>query len=331
MEAILALDGGASRTRCIAIDRSGRILGEAESGPSNHLQQDEQSVQNRLVMLTEQALRIANLSRNDIVCLSAGLAGVDYDGYGEEPMKALFQRIGFRYCLVHGDMVIAHAAALGMQPGIVVIAGTGSAILGIDNDGHRVRIGGWGPLYGDEGSAHDITTAALRAAARAYDGRGPATSLLEALTQALGLSDFRQAISSLYGPSAKHAASLCPVVHQAALAGDSVALSLFDTAANELAEGVAAAARVLHFDNGPLLVSYQGGVAENCPLLTQRMQQRLREQLAHAHIVPPRWRPVIGAYLLGCHALGWDYNPNLLPNSFTASPDEPPWPNKLSN
>src|SRR5690242_9482821 len=160
MEAILALDGGATRTRCAAIDRSGQLLGETESGPSNHLQQDEITVESRIAALTEQTLRIANLSKNDVACLSAGLAGVDYDGYGEEPMKAMFQRIGFPHPLVYSDMVIAHAGALEMQPGIVVIAGTGSAILGIDHNGRRVRIGGWGPLYGDEGSAHYIATAA---------------------------------------------------------------------------------------------------------------------------------------------------------------------------
>ena len=188
MEAILAIDGGASRTRCIAVHRSGRILGEAESGPSNHLQESEETIQERIAEVTERTLQIANLSKSDIAVLSAGLAGVDYDSYGEEPMKELFHRLGFPHCLVHGDMVIAHAAALGMQPGVVVVAGTGSVILGIDDAGRRVRVGGWGPLYGNEGSAQHITAAALRAAAHAYDGRGPSTALVDALAQALSLS-----------------------------------------------------------------------------------------------------------------------------------------------
>jgi N-acetylglucosamine kinase-like BadF-type ATPase len=306
MEAILAIDGGASRTRCIAIQRSGRILGKAESGPSNHLQQSDESIEQRLAEVTERTLQAANISKSDITCLSAGLAGVDYDGYGAEPMNKLFHRLGFTQCLVHGDMVIAHAAALGMQPGIVVIAGTGSVILGIDDTGRRVRVGGWGPLYGDEGSAQHIAAAALRAAARAHDGRGPATTLLEALTRALSLPDFRSSISILYGPNAQNIASLCKVVHQIADTGDPVAHSLFATAGDELAEGVATAATRLHRENLPLLISYQGGVAEHCPLLVECMREHLAERLPHAQLVPPRWRPVIGAYLLGCHSLGWE-------------------------
>jgi glucosamine kinase len=37
MEIILAIDGGGSRTRCLAIDRDGRVVGEGAGGPSNHL------------------------------------------------------------------------------------------------------------------------------------------------------------------------------------------------------------------------------------------------------------------------------------------------------
>jgi N-acetylglucosamine kinase-like BadF-type ATPase len=306
MEAILAIDGGATRTRCAAIDRSGRILGEAESGPSNHLQQAERSVEARMASAIEETVRAAKICRDDIVCVSAGLAGVDYDGYGDEPMRALFRRLGFSSCLVHGDMVIAHAAALAMQPGIVAIAGTGSVILGIDRDGRRARVGGWGPLYGDEGSAHYIAAAGLRAAAQAYDGRGPSTTLVGGFTSALGLSDFRQTISHLYTPEAGNIAALCPVVHRAAIAGDPVSLSLFDAAAGELAEGIATAARLLHFDETEILVSYQGGLSEHCPLLIQQLQGRVQQRLANARVVPPRWRPLVGAYLLACSALGWE-------------------------
>lgn len=306
MEVILAFDGGASRTRCIAVDRSGKILGEAESGPSNHLHENGQSVQSRIAELTERTLHTANLSKGDITCVSAGLAGVDYDGYGAEPMKALFHRLGFPHCLIHGDVVIAHAAALGMRPGIVAVAGTGSIILGIDEVGCRVRVGGWGPLYGDEGSAQYIAAAALRAAAHAYDGRGPSTALVDALTHALGLSDFRNTISILYGPNAKSIASLCPVAHRIALAGDSVARSLFDAAGDELTEGVVTAARRLRLEDSHLLISYQGGVAEHCALLVERMREHLHERLPRAQLGPPRWRPVVGAYLLGCRSLGWE-------------------------
>ncbi len=305
MEVILAIDGGATHTRCAAIDRSGRLLTQAEGGPSNHLQDGEKNACATLAELVQQTLQQANLGRQEVECISAGLAGVDYDGYGAGPIQDLFQGLGFERCLIHGDMEIAHAAALGGGPGIVVLAGTGSSILGVDASGRRVKVGGWGPLYGNEGSAQKISERALTAAARAYDGREPSTALLESLTKALDLSDFRNSISFLYGPDARNIASLCEIVYQCAVSGDEVACSIFEDAASELAQGVMAAACRLGLHNSPVVVSYQGGVAEHCPLLVKSMRQRLAEALPDACVRPPLWKPVIGAYLLACNVIGW--------------------------
>jgi N-acetylglucosamine kinase-like BadF-type ATPase len=307
MEAILALDGGASRTRCLAVNRAGQILAEAETGPSNHLHEREDAIKARFAEATGKVLQAASLTKNDVVCLSAGLAGIDYDGTGSEPMMALFRELGFQRCLIHGDTIAAHAGALGMQPGIVVIAGTGSAILGIDGAGRRVKTGGWGPVYGDEGSARYIAAAALRAAARAYDGLGPSTALLDAIAAALNITDFRTTIAVFYGPNARNPAFLAPVVSEVASTGDPVALALFDAAGDDLAEAVQSTALRLRLEHLPLLVSYQGGAAENCPLLlVSRMTNRLRERLPQARVVPPRATPAIGAYLLACRSLGWE-------------------------
>jgi N-acetylglucosamine kinase-like BadF-type ATPase len=305
MEAILAIDGGATHTRCLAINQAGQLLAEVEGGASNHLQERADSIRASLSELTEQILLSANLRREEVACLSAGLAGVDYDGYGDEPMLALFQEFGFQRCLVHGDTVIAHTAALGGGPGIIVIAGTGSSILGVDGSGRRAKVGGWGPVYGNEASAQWISRRALEAAARAYDGRGPATALVDAFVRTFGISDFRDSLSWIYRPPARDIASLCRVVTECAASGDPVAHSLFEDAAAELVEGVVAAASRLHFENSPIPVSYQGGVAEHCPLLIAGMRERLAETMPRAIVQAPRDKPVMGAYLLACHRLGW--------------------------
>jgi N-acetylglucosamine kinase-like BadF-type ATPase len=305
MEAILAIDGGATHTRCFAIDQSGRRLAQAQGGPSNHLHEPERVIRARLAGLIEQTLQLAKLRQEDVACLSAGLAGVDFDGYGAEPMLALFRELGFERCLIYGDVVIAHAAALDAGPGIVVLAGTGSSILGINASGYRARVGGWGGVYGNEASAQWISKHALRAAACAYDGRGPSTMLLDALMQSLGVSDFRESISLIYGPQARDIASLCEVVYRCAVSGDPVARSLFHDAAAELVEGIIAAACRLGLESSPIAVSYQGGVAEHCPILIAEMRESLREALPQARVQAPLWKPVMGAYLLACNAMGW--------------------------
>jgi len=307
MSVILAIDGGGSRTRCLAIDRGGRVLGRSETGPSNHLLVSGEVVRRSLAEAIDEALRSSGLNRDGVACVSAGLAGVDFDGAGAAEMQSLLEDLGFKDSVINGDMVIAHAGALQSRPGVIALAGTGSVTLGIGVKGERVKVGGWGPVYGDEGSAYRIGQMALTAAARAYDGRGPATSLSEALLIALGLRDFRETITRVYveGMEPRQIASLARVAYEIAEAGDEVARDLFITAADQLVESVAAAVRQLELNADEILVSYQGSVLESCRLLQERFVAQLKGSPLRPTVVAPEFEPVIGSYWLGCNTIGW--------------------------
>jgi glucosamine kinase len=308
MEIILAIDGGGSRTRCLALDSSGQVLGEGASGPSNHLLVDGDLVRQSLAESIDKALTRAEADRSDVHCVSAGLAGVDFDGTGALEMEAIFRELGFKRTVIHGDMVIAHAGALALEAGVVALAGTGSAILGVAPNGERVKVGGWGPIYGDEGSAYRIGQMALRAAAHAYDDYGPDTALTGRLLSALGLSEFRQTLSRVYAQEMepRDIAALSRVAYEVAEAGDEVARGIFFLAGEELATGVEAAVRQLGLADSEVLVSYQGSVLESCTLLRERFVEALNERLAQSKVVAPQYEPVMGAYLLGRKELTWE-------------------------
>lgn len=314
MEAILAIDGGGSRTRCWVMSREGHSLGSGESGPSNHLLVAANVVKASLEEAINTALAQAELNRTGTLFVSAGLAGVDYDGKGAREMAAVFQELGFDRTTINGDMVIAHVGALSGRPGVMALAGTGSAILGIGPSGERVKVGGWGPVYGDEGSAYRIAQDALRAAARARDGRGPETALLDELTSALSVNDFNESVRRVYVErmESREIAALSRVVYEIALAGDEVAQNIFRQAGVELAESVAAAIHQLDLSERETLVSYQGAILQSCELVRQHMILSLRECCPKASVVPPRFTPLTGAYLLGCKALGWSFDESVL-------------------
>jgi N-acetylglucosamine kinase-like BadF-type ATPase len=307
MKVVLAIDGGGSRTRCLAIDRNGHVVGRAETGPSNHLLVDSVIVRRSLAEAADTTLRCSGHSNKSVACVSAGLAGVDFDGAGAPEMEAVLRELGFRDPVINGDMIIAHAGALRSRSGVVALAGTGSVVLGIGNNGERVKVGGWGPIYGDEGSAYRIGQMALRASAKAFDGRGPATLLTDALPGALGLSEFRETVTRVYeqGMEAREIAALARVAYEVAEGGDAVARDIFNRAADELVESVIAAIRQLGLADSEVFVSYQGSVLESCHLLRKRFIEQLKESLPGAVVAAPEFEPVIGAYLLGCKAIGW--------------------------
>ena len=313
-DVILAVDGGGTRTRCLAIDRHGRVLGRGEAGPSNHLLIDHASARRSLSTAMDAALTNGAVPRSAVRCVAAGLAGVDYDGGGADVGRCLIGEVGNAATAIEGDVVIAHLAALAGRPGVVALAGTGSNVLGIGHDGTRIKMGGWGPLYGNEGSAHEIARQALVAAARAYDGLGPATTLLPAIVQRLGVRDFRETLKAIYGAGMETAeiAALAPLVEEAAEGGDTTAREILVRAGTDLAQTVGTLINRLSLGDQDQVVSYQGAVLGSCVLAREAFVSELNRLAETVRVEAPKYEPIIGAYLLGRTALGWpdlDFQP----------------------
>nr|WP_082942972.1 N-acetylmuramic acid 6-phosphate etherase [Mycobacterium sp. 852002-40037_SCH5390672] len=160
---------------------------------------------------------------------------------------ALLASLRTKRVAVTSDAVTAHAGALGGEPGVVLIAGTGVAALGIDANGTLRTADGWGPWLGDEGGGAWIGAAGVRAALRAHDGRGPSTTLLDAARARFGAPETWPA--QLTGAAAL--ASFAPDV--LAAKDDVAALAIVSAAAEALAATARAAA------DGP--VAMVGGLA----------------------------------------------------------------------
>ena len=142
------------------------------------------------------------------------------------------------------------------------------------------------------------------------DGRGPKTDLMDELLRALDLKEFKETIGRVYvdAMQPREIAALTHVVYQVAERGDEVARNIFFCAGEELAESVEAAIRRLEFDDSEVLVSYQGAVLESCSLLRERFVERLGLSMPKVSVITPEFEPVIGAYLIGCEAVGWQIN-----------------------
>ena len=147
-----------------------------------------------------------------------------------------------RYLITH-DAHIALAGATGGEPGIIVIAGTGSMVFGRNAAGVTARAGGWGYVFGDEGGAFDLVRQALRAVLRNEEGWGPPTALREALLEArpgraMAISCMHRLYTDEYPRD--RVAGWAKLIDQAARAGDAVAGDILGSAAQALATMTAA-------------------------------------------------------------------------------------------
>ena len=160
------IDGGQSSTVAVIGDESGAILGRGAAGAADEVGTGPGSTRLRdaLALALDAALARARLPGDaTFAAIVAGVSGYDGRVYGAQPRLP-----AERFVLMH-DAPIAHAGALGGKPGVVVIAGTGSVVYARDEFGKEATYGGWGYLFGDEGSAFGIAREALSLLMRASD------------------------------------------------------------------------------------------------------------------------------------------------------------------
>jgi len=238
----LGIDGGGSKTTCVLGDESS-LLATVTAGGSNITRVGEAGAREALHQAIREACLVARINPQQVLRACIGAAGAGRREIASTVRKMVAEIISGEIEVV-GDMEIALAAAFGKGPGVIVIAGTGSIVFGRDAQGRVARAGGWGFAVSDEGSAHWIGLAAVRAVLRAADEIGEDQAERDATWPAGRLfSELKTAWSVKSLPQLARAANatpdfavLFPAVLAAAEAGDAMARQVIAEASRELAQ-----------------------------------------------------------------------------------------------
>jgi N-acetylglucosamine kinase-like BadF-type ATPase len=302
-EWFLGLDGGQSSTTALIGDANGRIVGVGQGGPSNHLGAEDghEKFVRTIGECVKDAAAAAGLDSGTLRFRSACLG---FSGGPADKAVLLGEILPADRIAVSTDAHIALSGATAGEPGILVIAGTGSMALGRNAAGQTARAGGWGYAFGDEGGAFDIVRQALRAALRMEEGWGCPTTLHKILLEASGAADANDLLHRFYTADwpRPRIAALAPLVDQAAREGDDLASGILQQAAWEMA-GLAAVVRTQLFkDTEPVQVSYAGG-AFRSDLIREHFHE-LIEMTENNRFLPPQYGPAAGALLEAYRAVG---------------------------
>jgi N-acetylglucosamine kinase-like BadF-type ATPase len=294
----IALDGGGTKTRAAICNDKGEIKAIVDGEASNPLSRSFEDVASTIRQLISEVMKDAGVKKEEVAAVYLGLAGADRP----EITKRLQAEFGAEWgerLLLDNDAVAALYAGTWGEPGIVLIAGTGSIAYAVTQQGKRYRTGGWGYLVGDEGSGFDLGRRAAVAVMRASDGRGAETLLTELYLEHYQVSRPEELIACIYGASnpRKDLADTSTLVEKAARLGDPIACELISLAADDLQELASACQRKIE---SLLPVVLAGG------LLTANT--RLREELllkATFEARIPYVAPVVGALVAAMKRAGW--------------------------
>ena len=298
---VMGIDAGGTKTVCLLADEQGRIVSEARGGGANLQASGELEVEKVLHAVMETALGDRDVPPAAI-CL--GIAGVDRES-DAAAVRGIMRRIGYKTrTLVVNDALIALMAGAGDEPGVVIVAGTGSIAYGRDSAGRAARAGGWGYVLGDEGGGFWIGRAALNAVVRQFDGRGPVTLLTEMVLAAMELNSPTDLVHAVYaGGLHRYAiAGMVPVVQQAAEAGDAVAGDIVVRAGIELSGAAASVITRLEMRGEPFPTLLAGGVFRGVPALVDHVVSRLAEVAPRSDVRLLDAEPAIGAVRLALAA-----------------------------
>lgn len=296
----LGIDGGGTKTQAIITNANFTIIGEGKSGASNpHRVGCKEAVAN-IVSATNKALQDAGLQLTDLTAACAGIAGTSHPIHYHIMKDALDRSLGLEKLELVTDARAALMGALDGRDGVIVIAGTGSIALGLNDVGEDARSGGWGPTFSDEGSGYDIARQALKAVAASFDGRSTETLLTKMICQELRIEKPSDLPSVIYREDAKptQIASLAKLVSQAAEQGDEVAQEILEHAGQELGQLAVAVIERLAMQQQSFRVACVGSVFNSGDFVLASFRRAVLRVAPKAEIGSPIYPPTIGAVKL---------------------------------
>lgn len=283
MKCVLGFDGGGTKTECVLMDESGTILARSRSGPSNPARVGFPATIAALEEAALRALSDAKKEKSSVAAVCAGVAGVQHPNAATKVHDDLSGVLPGAKVAVVTDLSLSLEAA-GERPAIVLVAGTGSAAIGWDSEGGLARVGGYGPLVSDQGSAFDIGRQAIVASLREHDETRMDTPLGREILRKLHCPSWREVQERAQTSPDELFPNVFPIVASLADSGDERARKLLSEAAHELARLVGILVKLFGIEGTPFLLAKTGGMVGRSGYFDADIDRRLKQIAPTARI-----------------------------------------------
>ena len=308
----IGVDGGGTHSFAIAVDSTGRLLATAEAGSLNFfgasLPVARRHLKNLRGSLERQLPRKTQFTR-----IVVGCAALFSDATNAEKKNLCRDILPLERTRVVGDCQTACFGAMLGRPGVVIIAGTGSIVVAQNEDGPHQRVGGWGHILGDAGSAYWMAVEAVKAAIAAEEGAK--TRLGRLLRQWFKVKKLTEVVPILHGPDFTKERFAELASHLARTIGrrDAVFAEICQRGSRALASQALTAVKLARLKTRPLPVYLVGGVLTNNALVRAGFVTALKNSCA-VRILKPLLSPLLGAVALALGDAGVELKADVVAN-----------------
>jgi N-acetylglucosamine kinase-like BadF-type ATPase len=305
----IGVDGGGSKTDVALVRDDGEALALRRGGASHTHHLGVGGALDVIEATLDEALTEAGIARGDgqvAEVATLTLAGADFPDEVDAITAAVEARGWSLRTVVLNDTFAVLRAGTDEGWGVAVVCGSGLNCVGVAPDGTQVRFPSLGAISGDWGGGYDIGIAGAWAAARSEDGRGPKTTLEQAVPAHFGLATPHELALAIHRGSVaqRRLIELAPLVFAEA-ADDPVAAEIVARLADELAAIAGAAVKRLGLAGERTQVLLGGGIIQrNHATLVPLVQASLRSLGPSIEVHATSSPPVVGAALLALDELG---------------------------
>lgn len=303
MSLYLGVDGGGTKCHALVAESTGAVCGFGFSGPANWEEVGIEAAGAAIRSAVREALSEAGAKAKDVAASTFGLAGVDFPS-DEARLAGIPEALELTgpHRIVN-DSFVALRAGTDRTWGVVVIAGSGGVAAGRNPAGDTFRTLGQGPLFGDPGSASEVSEAAVTAVAEASIGKRPATSLTELLLEATGTGSPLGMIEG-FARGFLDATRYAPLVFRASASGDRVAKGILESAGSAIGENAVLVARTLDMLELDFELVMSGGLFSGEDwTLVEALEDRVRGDAPEVKPIRLATPSVCGAALLAIELL----------------------------
>jgi N-acetylglucosamine kinase-like BadF-type ATPase len=303
----IAVDGGNSKTDLALVREDGEVLAAVRGSLSSPHHLGLEGALDVLEDLRREAADKAGKNGSAAIAQLL-LAGVDFPAEEVRVRDAIAARGWAETTRVGNDTFAVLRAGTERGWGVAVVCGAGINCVGVSPDGRHARFPALGAITGDWGGGYDLGLAAVSAAARSEDGRGPKTSLEHAVPAHFGLQTPLELAEAVHTGRIvmRRMLELAPLL-LAAAEHDDVAAEIVDRLADEVVALARAALARLEMIDDPAEVLLGGGVLSAADGdVIAAIEERLQRVAPLATVRRAESPPVVGAALLALDELGAD-------------------------
>jgi N-acetylglucosamine kinase-like BadF-type ATPase len=292
----IGLDGGGTKTDCIITDEHYNQLYSLKGGPLNLLSSPLSESSRAIIQLINSCLSKLNITLAHLDCIGIGVAGA---GRIEDAEKL---ELNLKDLLPHSiklkvitDAEAALEGAFNGKPGCILISGTGSIILGKDQNGVIYRCGGFGKILGDEGSGYMLGKKGLIAAVKEFDCRGEKSVITALLKDKYQIESGQDVINAVYKNNLD-ISGVAPIILASAGNNDKVALRIIDEETDELLLLISCMVKKLKQEN--IEISFVGKLINTINIFSNTLKNKLTDSYKLIKIKKPEYSPAMGAVFI---------------------------------